>query len=97
MDAEYTLEIVMESIRGAFTPLECVVEEQDFRQKVGFRVYGPQGESLLTMDRVVLKHLNDRNGLSAVVNGARDRIQSMGHKLGPWQPPSDRVSSRGHR
>ena len=82
------LETALDSIRGAFKPLRCTVEDWDYRQKVRFRVFSPNDEPLLRVDEALASRVCDPEGLSFIVSEARARLQSRGYTLEPWNPPS---------
>jgi hypothetical protein len=81
------IETMKKSIETAFLPLECVVEVSDFGQRVGFRVYGPQQEHLLTMEEIPSRDTRDRSSLAGLVESVRLKVAAKGYELRPWAAP----------
>jgi hypothetical protein len=82
-----SIETMKKSIETAFLPLECVVEVSDYGQRVGFRVYGPQQEHLLTVEDILSREARDRHSLAEIVESARRKVATKGYELRPWAAP----------
>lgn len=82
-----SIETMKKSIETAFLPLECVVEVSDYGQRVGFRVYGPQQEHLLTVEDILSHESRHRHGLTDLIESARRKVAAKGYELRPWAAP----------
>ena len=87
MENWLSIETMKKSIETAFLPLECVVEVSDYGQRVGFRVYGPQQEHLLTLEDIPSREARDRHGLADLIEPARRKVAAKGYELRPWAAP----------
>jgi len=84
-----SLEDIIATIEGAFSPLRCVAESCDYGNAVRFRVFGADDKPIANMDHVAVSRLRDPNGLKAAIEGARDFIERRGHSLSPWAMPDN--------
>jgi hypothetical protein len=82
------LEKVSSILERAFAPLECVVELQDYRHRVGFRIYSPDNEPLVTVEGTLAQQARNPHGLADLIGGARRKVEA-GLKLLPWSMPDE--------
>lgn len=80
-------EHILALIQAAFDPLECVAELTDYQTKVGFRVYGADGQPMVTFRPVPVDQLASGPGLVSIIEGARRRVEARGVALGAWAMP----------
>ncbi len=72
---------------GAFLPLECVAEVQDYRYRLGFRIYDPDNQPLLTVDNLIAPQVTDLRRLESILLQTRECVEEKGYKLAPWSFP----------
>jgi hypothetical protein len=82
--SEITLEQAVEIAESAFRPLECIAEVQDYDSRVGFRVYGPDNQPLLTVEDLTRSKVKDSQRLESILQQARERVTNLGFELSPW-------------
>lgn len=86
--SHYDLPTILASIERAFLPLRCVVDDFDYKEKVRFRVFSPEGEALLRVDEQLVRRLREPDGLAYTVGAARRNLEARGFVLEPWVPPA---------
>jgi hypothetical protein len=65
-------------IQTAFRPFRCVAEVWDYDQKIRFRIFDADDQTLLTMPSLVLRELVDNpDQLDALIDMVRLRLQSQ--------------------
>ncbi len=84
MGTERTDAEIRSIVENAFRPLRCVAEIWDYDQKLRFRVFGANQESVVTCENLVLRTLHDDNTLSSIVGMARRVVEEKGFTLTPW-------------
>lgn len=84
MKPEITLEQGANIAESAFRPLVCVAEVQDYDTRIGFRVYGPNNEPLLTVEDLTRSKVADAKRFESILKQARRRISDMGFELSLW-------------
>lgn len=77
---------IVRIVEGAFLPLECKAELQDYEHAFGFRVFLPNGKSITREVRDASTLLHECQ-LSAVIESCREEIQSRGIALAAWERP----------
>src|SRR3954470_875877 len=87
--------VVVEILRGAFRPLECVPQLIDYENGFGFRVYGSDGASLFEKPIMSTgRLLRGKDDLEQFIRHWRDRVEARGIHLEPWVMPVDASSEQ---
>ena len=87
----FTIDRAAEIVRGAFTPLDCVVETVNLARQIEFLVtHGTQEVFKGTIPAALAQKDYD---LRAQIMRARDAIDHQGILLFPWEMPWERPSS----
>ncbi|WP_120993148.1 hypothetical protein [Stutzerimonas urumqiensis] len=82
-----TVDQAIFAIRSAFAPLRCVAEPHDYENEIGFRVYGPDGEILVTVADTKRSVFSDPSSLGIRLTAVRERLIDRGFNLAPWRMP----------
>lgn len=61
-------------VENAFLPHRCVAEIFDYNQKLRFKIFGKNDESLVEMPLIVLRKMRDPQILEQLLTEARSRI-----------------------
>ena len=77
-------EEVLEKVRRAFAPFHVVAELQDYHRKLGFRVYGENGEIVGTYEGSLVEDLRNPAILKQLIMDTRAHIQSRNKHLHDW-------------
>jgi hypothetical protein len=94
MGKRLEIDEVVSAVRTAFAPLDCGVEVFDYDQKLRFRVFDAEGKALLRVSEVLMRRAREPNGLSYIIESARDRLEHRGYKLKLWRSPKRRGLTR---
>ena len=79
---------VIEILRDAFAPLECVPELQNYKHAIGLRIYGPNRIGSITKEFPDASYLRYLNQLESEIVALRERcIEKWGIALAPWAMP----------
>ena len=87
MSSKLSIEEAARIAERAFLPLDCVAEVQDFRNRLGFRIYDPDNVPLLTVKDLTAPQVTDPKRLQAILLESRERVEKQGHALSPWSFP----------
>lgn len=87
MAPKLSIEDAAQIAERAFLPLECVAEVQDYRYRLGFRIYDPENQPLLTAEDLVAPQVTDLRRLESILFQTRERVQENGYKLAHWLFP----------
>ncbi len=61
-------------VEAAFPPYRCVAEIWDYGQKLRFRVFGANDETLVTMAEVAVSSVRDSSALESLIADVRHRL-----------------------
>ncbi len=75
---------VVEAIENAFRPLECRVDLFDQQNRLGFRVFDPNGNSILPVSSWLTRLVRKPDSLRSRINVLRKRVEAEGYTLDPW-------------
>lgn len=84
MSLMLTSEAILEKVRKAFAPYHVVAELQDYHRQLGFRVYGPDNETIATFEGNLIQDLKTPANLKQMLLDAREQIEGAGRALSPW-------------
>lgn len=76
-------------VAAAFAPLECVAELQDYDNRLGFRIYSPDDQPVVTVEPIPVRRLLSGPSLATVIERAREVVIERGYSLDPWRMPVD--------
>lgn len=77
MQTDENIEKIRERLEGAFKPFRCVAEVFDYEQKLRFRVFDNNGQSIIAMSQILLRDLMNDSYLQGLVEQARAQIRSQ--------------------
>lgn len=79
------VEQVKSEIENAFLPLRCDASVNTYERVIGFKVVGPNDETIEHMPRLNITLAKNEPILHATLSVARERIEDKGYSLTPWQ------------
>ena len=65
---------IKDRVENAFSPHRCVAEVFDYNQKLRFKVFGKNDESLAEMPSIILRKVRDPQILEQILAEVRSRI-----------------------
>jgi hypothetical protein len=83
MSIKLTSEEILEKIQRAFAPFHVVAELQDYRYKLGFRVYD-ENEIIGTYEGSLLEPLRNPANLKQLIVDTRAHIEGRNKHLDAW-------------
>lgn len=84
MKKRIELDVAKKAIKSAFLPLQCSVEDLDNGNRVGFRVFNENGDSLLSVNEV-RRVICNATRLQFIILKARANLEKRGVQLLPWE------------
>lgn len=76
-------ETIIETLQSAFLPLKCVVELHDFDHFIGFRVYSPAHDPIITFEDQPVTNLLSGPALGTIILSVRDKLKNKGFDIYP--------------
>ena len=71
-------------VEGAFRPLRCVAEIWDYDDKLRFKVFDENNNSIIERPLLVLRELADEKTLSEFLRLIRTQVEEKGFTLESW-------------
>jgi hypothetical protein len=84
MAIKLTSEQILEKVQRAFAPYHVVAELQDYRRKLGFRVYAANDEIVGTYEGSLMEDLRNPDNLKQLILNTRIHIREMRKELDDW-------------
>ena len=71
-------------MEAAFHPFGCSVEFEDHKNKIGFRVFDEENQTIYNSPSIPIQEAQTSKKLIALLSRARSDIETQGHILEPW-------------
>jgi hypothetical protein len=68
------IEAIRTRIEGGFSPLRCVAEVYDYKQKLRYRVFDENDETVITVTDLVLRNYHDERELTDLLKEGRAKV-----------------------
>ena len=71
-------------IEAAFKPFGCFVQLEDRENRIGFRVFDEENQTLYNSPSILIQNAQDIKKLNKILFEARSYIEAQGLILEPW-------------
>lgn len=86
MREQITDDQVLALAEEAMKPADCVVDFEDYRNRLGIAVYGDDGERLTLRNELTRNNFQYRHKLITYLSYVRADVEQLGIKLARWEP-----------
>ncbi len=84
MTRDILKENIEPKIEAAFHPFGCCIEFEDSKNKIGFRVFDEENQTLYYSPSILTREAQNSKTLNKILCEARINIETQGFILEPW-------------